>query len=130
MVVIMDAAIDNQIRDLNSLYLIISVLGVLVINMTMFYLFSKLGKEGQLALENRLLRQQNKYERKNMEDLKRFYDQTRNMKHEMKNHLLYIAHAVSYTHLKSFCVPTSASQRESRNRNCPWRLWQSASLNC
>ena len=99
MVVIMDAAIDNQIRDLNSLYLIISVLGVLVINMTMFYLFSKLGKEGQLALENRLLRQQNKFERKNMEDLKRFYDQTRNMKHEMKNHLLYIAHGLEEGHI-------------------------------
>lgn len=84
---IIDIMLEDSMKGMNSLTLIFSVTGILVINMVIYYLFDRLGHEGALERENQMLRQYLQYEQRHMDDQKRLYEQIRSLRHEMKNYL-------------------------------------------
>lgn len=70
---------------------LISAVGMLVINILTYYFFIRIGKESQLALDLALLQQQYNYRNESTKEMRFLYQNIQSVRHDMKNHLTSVA---------------------------------------
>lgn len=64
---------------------------IIILNLLTYHLFIRISKTSQLKHDYELLNLQYSCVTQNAEEIKHMYDNIRSMRHDMKNHLLYIA---------------------------------------
>ena len=90
---------DKETSDpLMQILLILGLLGVVIIDLVIYYLLSSVGSGGDLVMENEMLRRYLQYEQRNMDEQKRTYDQIRSLRHELKNYLTLIEMKIDSGH--------------------------------
>ena len=90
MVVITEASIDLDINDRNTFYLLLSFIGMIVINIVFFALLVKLDKENILQTENKLLKQRNSMQLEYVIKTNALNEEIRSIRHDMKNRIIYL----------------------------------------
>ncbi len=70
---------------------VLSVLGIIIINIATVYLVINLSKKNSIVRENQLLRIQQMYQSQYMENAQNQYEAFRKVRHEFKNHYVVIA---------------------------------------
>ncbi|MCR5004410.1 MAG: GHKL domain-containing protein [Clostridiales bacterium] len=73
--------------DMTRVLLLLAVAGTTAANLILYYLIGSLGREGSLVRENDMLRALAAYEEHNIDERRMLYEQTRSIRHEMKNYL-------------------------------------------
>ena len=73
--------------EMTRILLLLGVAGTTVANLILYYLIGSLGREGSLIRENDMLRALAAYEEHNIDERRMLYEQTRSIRHEMKNFL-------------------------------------------
>lgn len=76
-----------QVSVLSTYQLVISISGILLINMISFYLYDVLNIKLEEKYEKALLSQQNEYYNKQFKIMKESLESTKSLKHDLKNHL-------------------------------------------
>lgn len=74
-------------EEINA-YIIISTIGLVVINILVFYLFSKLQNQLELQKSQILINTQMRLEKQSFQKMEESYNRTREIRHDMKNHIL------------------------------------------
>lgn len=82
------AIINNSIRI--TFYLFLSIIGLILTNTICYFLFIKLGKEYEISIENKILKQNIKLSNKHSLEIKQLYKEIQTMRHDMKNQLISI----------------------------------------
>ena len=72
---------------MTSILLLLAIAATIAANLILYYLIANLGREGTLVRENDMLRALAAYEEHNIDDRRALYEETRSIRHEMKNHL-------------------------------------------
>ena len=72
---------------ITRILLLLSIACTIAANLILYYLIGSLGSEGSLLRENEMLRALAAYEEHNIEERRTLYEQTRGIRHEMKNYL-------------------------------------------
>ena len=72
---------------MTSILLLLAIAGTTAANLILYYLIGSLGREGALVRENDMLRALAAYEEHNIDERRALYEETRSIRHEMKNHL-------------------------------------------
>jgi len=88
--VLMDIVIQNSDRNIQS-NIVLAAFVILIINVVVYYMLIRLGKENHIELEYALLQQQYNYEKMKSDDTKSLYENIVSMRHDMKNHLTAIS---------------------------------------
>ena len=73
-----------------NIYLIISTVGLVFINILIFFLFSKLQNQLELQKNQILINTQMRLEKESFRKMEESYNKTREIRHDMKNHILSI----------------------------------------
>lgn len=89
MVVITESAISIS-NPRTTFYLILSIIGLIIMNILFYYLFIKTGKEFEIITENELLKQNINLQRTHSFETKKLYKEIQTMRHDMNNHLIGI----------------------------------------
>ena len=76
-------------EDINA-YIIISTVGLVLINLLIFFLFSKLQSQLELQKNQILINTQMRLEKQSFKKMEESYNRTREIRHDMKNHILCI----------------------------------------
>lgn len=88
--------LSRHLLDRQALILmVLAMIAVIVVNLVIYYLLSSIGNEGDLVMENDMLRHYLQYEQRNMDDEKRIYDQIRSLRHEMRNYLTLLKQQIA-----------------------------------
>ncbi len=74
-------------EEINA-YIIISTIGLIVINFLVFFLFSKLQNQLDLQRNQIIINTQMRLEKQSFKKLEESYNRTREIRHDMKNHIL------------------------------------------
>ena len=74
-------------EEINA-YIIISTIGLVVINILIFFLFSKLQNQLELQRNQILISTQMRLEKQSFQKMEESYNRTREIRHDMKNHIL------------------------------------------
>ena len=74
-------------EEINA-YIIISTIGLVVINILIFFLFSKLQNQLELQKNQILISTQMRLEKQSFQKMEESYNRTREIRHDMKNHIL------------------------------------------
>lgn len=82
------AMMNNDIRI--TLYLLLSIIGLILINIIFYFLFLRVGKEYEIITENELLKHNNMLQNKHSSEIKELYKEVQTMRHDMKNQLISI----------------------------------------
>ncbi len=90
MVVITDIAMFNNYPRI-TVYLFLSLLGLILNNIIFYVLFMKLGKEYETITENELLKYNIILKNKHSEEIKELYKEIQTMRHDMKNQIIGIS---------------------------------------
>lgn len=80
----------ETMNNLNSINGVSAQLFLFFLSQFIYYLFSRLGKEYELNIKERLMRQQIDIQQKFFVEMYEVYEDLRRLKHEMKNHVLYM----------------------------------------
>jgi len=93
MVTITETAVFNN--DLRiTFYLLVSIIGLILINIIFYFLFMKLGKEYEVITENELLKYNNMLQNKHSAEIKELYKEVQTMRHDMKNQFISIRSSI------------------------------------
>lgn len=74
-------------EEINA-YIIISTIGLVFINLLIFFLFSKLQNQLELERNQILISTQMRLEKESFQKMEESYNRTREIRHDMKNHIL------------------------------------------
>lgn len=74
-------------EEINA-YIIISTVGLVLINLLIFFLFSKLQNQMELQKNQILINTQMRLEKQSFKKMEESYNRTREIRHDMKNHIL------------------------------------------
>ncbi len=91
---IKDGSMERSALIIMSLVMI----AIIFVNLVIYYLLSSIGNEGDLVMENDMLRRYLQYEQRNMDDQKRIYEQIRAIRHELRNHLTLVRQQIEGGH--------------------------------
>ncbi|MBR0535334.1 MAG: GHKL domain-containing protein [Clostridia bacterium] len=69
-------------------YIIISTIGLVVINILIFFLFSRLQSQLELQKNQLLISTQMRLEKQSFQKMEESYNRTREIRHDMKNHII------------------------------------------
>ena len=87
--------LEKQVLNVGMLILmVLGLAGTVIIDIVIYYLLSSIGEEGDLVMENEMLRRYLQYEQRNMDEQKRTYDQIRSLRHELKNYLAALEYKI------------------------------------
>ncbi|OJU15718.1 MAG: hypothetical protein BGN88_00690 [Clostridiales bacterium 43-6] len=90
MVVITEVSIELELNDRNTFYLLLSFVGMIVINIVFYTLLAKLDREYNLKIENRLLKQKNSLQLEYVKNTNALNEEIRAIRHDMKNRIIYL----------------------------------------
>lgn len=90
MVIITEVSVNLVPNDRNTFYLLLSLLGMVIINIVFYILLAKLDKEYNLETENRLLKQKNILQLEYVKNTHALNEEIRAIRHDMKNHIIYL----------------------------------------
>lgn len=74
-------------EEINA-YIIVSTIGLVFINLLIFFLFSKLQNQLELERNQILISTQMRLEKESFQKMEESYNRTREIRHDMKNHIL------------------------------------------
>lgn len=89
MVVITESAIYTK-DSRTTFYLILSIVGLIIMNILFYYLFVSTGRKFEIITENELLKQNIKLQMEHSFEARKLYKEIQIIKHDMKNHLISI----------------------------------------
>lgn len=89
MVVITESAIYTK-DPRNTFYLILSIIGLIIMNIIFYYLFVKIGKEYEITIENELLKQNIQLQMEYSSEVNKLYKEIQIIRHDIKNQLISI----------------------------------------
>lgn len=89
MVVITESAIYTK-DPRTTFYLILSIIGLIIMNVIFYYMFVKIGKEYEITIENELLKQNIKLQMEHSSEAKKLYKEMQIIRHDIKNQLISI----------------------------------------
>ncbi|MDF2882004.1 MAG: Two-component system sensor histidine kinase [Clostridiaceae bacterium] len=89
MVTITESAVLNNDNRI-TIYLFLSIIGLMLINIIFYFLFMKLVIEYEIITENKLLKYNNILQNKHSTEIKELYKEVQTMKHDMKNQIISI----------------------------------------
>lgn len=90
MVIITELSIHLIYNDRNVFYLLLSLLGMIVINIVFYTLLSRLDREYQLQTENRLLKQKSSLQLEYVKKTHVLNEEISAIRHDMKNQIIYL----------------------------------------
>lgn len=90
MVIITEVSIHLIYDDRNIFYLLLSLLGMIVINIVFYALLARLDREYRLQTENRLLKQKSSLQLEYITKTHALNEEIRDIKHDMKNQIIYL----------------------------------------
>lgn len=93
MVTITETAVFNNDMRI-TFYLLLSIIGLILINIIFYFLFMKLGKEYEIITENELLKYNNMLQNKHSAEIKDLYKEVQTMRHDMKNQFISIRSSI------------------------------------
>lgn len=80
---------DTLNLDLKIILGVITV-AIILFNLALYYFIFKITKQNRIEQENELLRLEQEYQQKHIEDIQHQYEQTQKMRHDYKNNFLVI----------------------------------------
>lgn len=83
-------ALYSNLSEQGTIWILLSDLGLIVINIITFFLIIKLGKAHTLNLENSLLKQQQIFQKQSVQGIKTQYEELRKIQHDFNQHLCVI----------------------------------------
>lgn len=86
--------LQYPMESLDTLVLSLLSLCIFVANLIQYYYFSQVAKKIKLEMDNDLLQRQLDFEKEQLCEVQKAYDNIRQVKHDMKNSLLGIEHCV------------------------------------
>ncbi|WP_326910856.1 sensor histidine kinase [Sedimentibacter sp. MB31-C6] len=89
MVTITETEVLNNDMRIN-VYLFLSIVGLILINIIFYYLFVKLGQEYEISTENELLKRNLMLQNKHSWEIKELYNEIQAMRHDMRNQIICI----------------------------------------
>ncbi len=93
MVTITESAVFNSDTRI-TFYLLLSIIGLILINMIIYFLFMRLGNEYEIIKENELLKYNNMLQNKHSKEVKELYKEVQTMRHDMKNQIISIRSSI------------------------------------
>ncbi len=90
MVVITEVSLSLEFNDRNIFYLLLSLLGMIVINIVFYVLLARLDREYNLQIENSLLKQKNSLQLEYVTKTHALNEEIRSIRHDMKNQIIYL----------------------------------------
>ncbi len=93
MVTITESAVFNSDTRI-TFYLLLSIIGLILINVIFYFLFMKLGNEYEIIKENELLKYNNILQNKHSKEIKELYKEVQTMRHDMKNQIISIRSSI------------------------------------
>lgn len=91
---IMEAGINSDFDNKVFFYLLISAIGVIIVNIIVFVLFFRLSKEYENKTEVAILQKQLEHNN----EIKALYTQVQTIRHDFKNNLIYIQDCIDQQH--------------------------------
>ncbi|MCQ4935537.1 sensor histidine kinase [Anaerotignum propionicum] len=98
---IMESVIYSSVNNKTFLYLLISAIGIIIVNIIVFVLFFRLSKEYENKTEVAILQKQLEHNT----EIKDLYTQVQTIRHDFKNNLIYIQDCIAqenYSSLEGF----------------------------
>jgi len=77
----------QPIQIISTPYIIISLLGILLGNISTYYLFVRMSKANEVRLQYALLQQLYEFKYSNIEEIIHLYEESHQIRHDMKNYL-------------------------------------------
>ncbi|MBP1926745.1 signal transduction histidine kinase [Sedimentibacter acidaminivorans] len=93
MVTITESAVFNNDTRI-TFYLLLSIIGLILINIIIYFLFMRLGNEYEIIKENELLKYNNMLRNKHSKEIKELYKEVQTMRHDMKNQIISICSSI------------------------------------
>lgn len=90
MVIITEVSLSLESNDRNTFYLLLSLGGMIVINIVFYALLARLDREYSLQTENRLLKQKNSMQLEYITKTSALNEEIRTIRHDMKNQIIYL----------------------------------------
>ena len=90
MVIITEVSFSIEFNDRNTFYLLLSFIGMIIINIVFYVLISMLEKEYIIHTENRLLKQKNTLQLEYVTRTNALNEEIRTIRHDMKNQIVYL----------------------------------------
>lgn len=94
--IIMLISIVTAVEDTNDSLIILDISITLFINAIVFYMYDRILLLSQRDIEYRLIEQQNKFYRQQLDIMQKSSQRTKAIRHDLKNHLSAIAQMVKY----------------------------------
>lgn len=89
-VIITEVSFNLMPNDMDTLYLFLSLLGMIAINIIFYALLARLDKEYSLQTENRLLKQKSSLQLEYIKKTHALNEEIRTIRHDMKNQIIYL----------------------------------------
>lgn len=109
--------INNMISDKYIIYLLTAKMGMALINIVCFFMVTKLSKANVTETENRILKQQNEYQKLYAENMQKQYEQIHYIQHDVKQNYNVILmllkeknHKKAYSYLQDILKESSNSE--------------------
>ncbi|MCQ4935538.1 sensor histidine kinase [Anaerotignum propionicum] len=110
---IMEAGISSDFDNKLFFYLLISAIGVIIVNVIVFVLFFRLSIEYENKIEVAILQKQLEHNN----EIKALYTQVQTIRHDFKNNLIYIQDCIdqqNYSSLESFITALNKDIRNTK----------------
>lgn len=79
--------VDNPYNKYNIFFMYVAFLGILISNILFYIVIYHINKSNAIKINNLVLQKQYEYQKQYAQDVKQTYEQTRQIKHDLKNHM-------------------------------------------